>query len=478
MREVELDDTPAVPAGPPRRRHTRLLIAVGVAAVVALVGGQLVVDARERAATAGVAGLLDDLASPPHVLWADSAQGSPVWRGPLDDERLVELRIVDDGSQQLSARSATTGEPLWTSTLTDPSPALAAARATGARIFGDSACAVSPGGSGAPPEVVCLVTDGFMRLNPQLGVAAASQSITTTPTRTHVEVIDGEDGSIAAQWPVGGSALLLSGRGQVVVAGSTSSRLEVSAYSLDGDPRWTLGIPLAVPEPGSLRGRTTSLVRSGSDIAVETFGTRVVLDGHGRLVRDDVGRGSTDGGFAVRDHLLQLQDGAGSWATTTLVAADEPADVTVAGVPVRIGDVDDGSLPDIVLTAGAGLRAWDAGTGTPRWRADGVRPGHAAGVVLDGTVYVPTASGVVAVDGRSGRTLWESALSSPDLLATDGRLVLVASSATRTLAAYEMSTGRPRWSVPYPLDVRTIEQIGGRLYGERADQSLVALVSP
>ena len=249
---------------------------------------------------------------------------------------------------------------------------------------------------------MCLVSDGYTRTSPQLGVAAASQATTAPPTSTTVEVVDTADGSVTARWAVSGTAVLVPDPDLVVVAGSDSDQLYVAAYALStGEPRWTARVPLVVPPPGGVTGQTATLVRSGSDIGAESFGTRLLLDQRGTVVRDDLSTQSTDVSLVPRVGLLQLQNGADYRATTTVVTAEQRSDVTVPGMPVRIG-TDDGSLSDVVFTTGLGLQAWDARTGAPRWHADDIHPSYAEAIVLDGTLYVPSYAGVVAWTGSRG----------------------------------------------------------------------------
>src|SRR4051794_24411057 len=122
---------------------------------LALVGGQLVLSARDRAEVARVAAL-------PGVVPAVGPDVTELWKvdgrdaGLLSDGvdvagRLVGVRTDDRGAQSAVALDPRTGAVRWVTRLAEPDAVLAE---RGARASA-TGCAVVPD---APTQVACLVT--------------------------------------------------------------------------------------------------------------------------------------------------------------------------------------------------------------------------------------------------------------------------------------------------------------------------------
>ena len=207
--------------------------------------------------------------------------------------------------------------------------------------------------------------------------------------------------------------------------------------------------------------------------------TATVLSGSGTVLRA--------GQPGDADHLvdpvagrfaLLSSTGSGSLRTTLVQRGRDDVDLPGA---VLVPTVDDGSVPDLVLTSGGSLRGWDAVAGSARWKSDVVASGNA--VVLGGRVHVSTRSGVVALDGETGEVVWRGATTEdhvPGSIATDGRLLLVAErpvvgGAPSDLVAYAATDGRTVWRSGLPDGLRTSIPVGHLLLGWGDDGELAVL---
>ncbi|MBO3095150.1 outer membrane protein assembly factor BamB family protein [Cellulomonas dongxiuzhuiae] len=435
---VELDDDPGAPApespaGPARRRWGALVL---LAVVVVLVLAQLVADAREGARLAAlthVTGVLDPQPDPPRVAWRlhDDATGDVQVVG----SRLLEGRIAPDGAMSVAARDLTTGAVRWTAPLLDaPDPPLPA----GTVRYGLQCTA----GPTLPGRVVCLVHDATVAGTLE-GPPATSTSEPATSAR--VEVVDAASGEVVAD-----HAAVDDGNVAAAV-GVTDGALVLAAPLDDGTTVWALD-----PATGAQRWRVRAdtgfgggWLRWGAEVRVVPVGdTAVGVLGAGAVLLD-VADGST---LATAGTLATVtgarQDGTalvvGSEGYTRLVG---PAgEVRLEGAPVPV-DVDDGSVPGLALTTSGGLRAWDARTGEPRWRAD--VPGQVA-LVVGGCLHVYDAFHVTTLDARTGEVLWET--TAPELLGGDAAVTGVATDGSHLLVAGATPTTGPRLVAVDPAD--------------------------
>jgi hypothetical protein len=264
-----------------------------------------------------------------------------------------------------------------------------------------------------------------------------------------------------------------------VVAGEAGGGAEVGGFRLaTGDRLWTARFPSPAPAwPG---GSTVQLFDAGPVVAVTSSNVSGLVDHDGAVVRQDLVTYAGDLHPLPRtDGRLALQRGYDETATITIVdLTGDPHDVTIhGGAPVRVS-VDDGSLPDLVLTSDTDLHAWDASTGKQRWDAAALgQVGWA--VVLDGSVYVPTGAGVVAVDGTSGAVRWTVPPSTDwQDVRTDGRHLIVigsGSSGVESVSAYALDDGHEVWRTTELGGQTAVDVIGHRLYGVGGDGTLVAL---
>ncbi|MDM7854554.1 outer membrane protein assembly factor BamB family protein [Cellulomonas alba] len=440
MREVELieDDEPhttgtaAVPAAPLRAGRARLsrrwlLVPVaGLAVLVALQQGLASVERHREHRFDGLPGFVTPVHPPLRALWESDPNlqmdPRPVGRAVLAVESVdvLAVRLVD----------VTTGKTLWRTLLTNAG--------TIAR------CSPENHTSGATPtRVVCVVSD-----YPEGGGSVPGE----------VTVLDGATGDRVATWQVSGATSFDAADGLVVFASDEGKgRGEAHAHHLlDGTPAWT------TPIGGS---RDDSNPFGAVFIAA---GEVVVVDSTASLRRLNLLDGTE---LAPAQSLMSLQpELAGRAAHVTTVSAGGRATTTVIAGPGRDVDVagtdrslvaDDGSLPGVAFTQDENLAAYDARTGKLRWQA----PYPTLEVLVrDHVVYASFVTGVVALDGRTGRLLWRTDVGREvSQLLTDGVHVLVHVSggdgesegdsprpATGKVVALGPGDGKVEWSSALP----------------------------
>lgn len=471
---VELEEDPgARPGARAGRAHGRrwvALPAVLVAVLVAgLVVGQVVTDARERARVAAVADLpdvLDPLPRAPGVAWrldAD-ATGDVAVVGTA----LVEGRVADDGAVSVTARDVRTGDVRWTVPLLD-APSTPARPGTTRYGVG---CADGPG---LPGRVVCLAHDATAVRAPD---GDASTARGAPATGGSVVVVDTATGAEAVRFPA-------VDQGDVAAsAGVVGDVVVLAAPRDDGTSVWAVD-----PVTGRVRWRVHAdtgfgggWLRWGEEVRVVPVGDdAVAVLGAGAVVLD-VGDGATLATAGTLATVLGARhDGAalvvGSEGYTRLVGPD--ADVRLDGAPVRV-TLDDGSVPGLALTTAGGLRAWDAATGTPRWRADVTAR---TALVAGGCVHVHDGTGVTTLDARTGEVRWQvtaATLLGGDVvttLASDGTRLLVAgldaSGTHGLLAAVDPTDGGVLWRADLPRDVGPVDTVDGVLLGVTPQDTVV-----
>ena len=457
LQEVQLDDdpAPAVATGS-RRVPVRRIVAGLLVLVVALAATQWVLAARERAALA-------ELARVPGVL------------SPMDEELVVERRVparesgplfgvaggvldrADDGSQTYTWLGGTDGQGSWSTQLMGPSPQLA--ELDPASVAGGSECA-DDGVLGRAGGLPGLRRRGGRRV----GCPGA------VPARTsQVIVLSATDGSVLAQWPVdAGVSLAVLPDDLVALAYATPDGTTVTGFdALTGEQRWSQTDPWADGAAHSQNDLAVSLSRVGDVLASSPWGGPVrLLSADGDIVRDlPQGIGTRlDGKGWMGDGVggISYQTDTADGVRTTLVApdGDPAADVTVGGSLFHLA-LDDGSVPDLVLTVGDRLRAWDGSTGAARW-SDGTVIAASSALIMRGRVFVASSTGVVALDGATGDKLWTTPAgrgwSLGPTMFTDGRHLLVPvdtipTGGTSQLVAYDPASGREVFRADYPADV-------------------------
>ncbi|HEY5554287.1 MAG TPA: PQQ-binding-like beta-propeller repeat protein, partial [Cellulomonas sp.] len=196
------------------------------------------------------------------------------------------------------------------------------------------------------------------------------------------------------------------------------------------------------------------------------------LSADGHVVRDDLSDMSTGGGSWTTDPttgalIVQAQASDGKTRSTFVAADGNPAgDLTVDGQLVYAA-VDDGSVPGLMLTYDTSLHGWDAHTGAARWSHDAYLTTGA--LILRGRIYAATSQGVIALDGRTGESLWSGQGKDrfTGALFTDGRHIFTALDVgtTPVLVAYDPVSGEEAFRAQYPEGIGQMGEVDRRLMG-------------
>lgn len=479
MQQVELldgaaDDEPAEAAPAPRPRWRWWVGGAAAVAVLALAGTQWVVDAREDAAVARLAavpGVVPPLGDSLRVVRSVSqAEGEALWGSIDTGPATASLVVAPDGSQAFTAIDKASGETAWSTPLLGPDAERAEPASS---TWGGTCVAGAPTGE-VSTFAACLVTDGFLRIDDE------GQQHLEAATTTQVTVIGTGDGHVLVAWPVEADSQIAMLAGLLLVGHRDSDQIQVVAHDpLTGDERWRYREPLVEDPTADADAMTEhfwTFFAAGDVLAFGNGGALELLSPAGDKIRGDLRAGDGNGGFGTDPVtgglVMTVYGSSGDPETTTLLAADgDPARDRVLDGRLLVTPVDDGSLPGLVLTALGQLHAWDRETGRERWTAD-VEPGYSA-LVVRGRVYLSTATSLVALDGRTGKLVWETpaSLGLGGFLATDGRQVLVPSTSSSGIAdggrlvAYDFATGQEVRRIPYPTGVTDVQMYHGLLLG-------------
>ncbi|WP_426593178.1 PQQ-binding-like beta-propeller repeat protein [Cellulomonas sp. McL0617] len=466
MQDVELEDArPAVaPVAGPRRPRVRWwwFGAVAVVAAVALVGAQGVLDGRERAAAAryaAVPGVVAPVGPGVRVVWRPpDALAGLVLGGVVSDGELVGLEVADDGSQAVLALDQRTGHVTWSRSMfgPDPSRALSLDRPVAGR------CARA-----AEHEVACLVSNGFQHVD------RAGSPAVVPATITRVVVLDTRDGRVLADHaaPRATSMAVLPG----LVALSAPGQGVTGQDLLTGAELWRY-VPRSAGADLSEAAFTSAVqvFAAGDVVGVTNPGWSVaLLDASGNVVRTPIPAIAGYRYDATTGVLALLSTTQSGQVRSTLVRSGR-RDVDLAGNYLDVV-VDDGSVPDLALTSDSSVRGWDTSTGRVRWTTNETATGSA--LILRGRVYVPTMTGTVAFDGRTGAVVWRTTVTPghvPGSLSTDGSSILVADQPVAgqersELLAYGVDDGRLLWQAPLPAGIRSSTSVGRVLLGLTTD---------
>lgn len=455
----------------------RTVVAGALVVAAGLAGTQAVLDARERAAYArfaDVPGVVAPLSPDLGVLWRpDDGQLRVLWGAQLDaDGRGVGVRFDEAGVPSAVALDPRTGTQAWSSRVGGADPVVA-----GSPYAPRVPCHVSD-----EPLLVCLVGSGYVAAPPPEDEPVEGYDPTPVPSRVELVVLDASDGEVVRRAPEEvGTGLHVLGDLVVTARVQADASIEVRAHDArSGDEAWTHTTP-----PGTA---TTSDTEVGGDGApfLTPVGEAVLVhagDGGVRIAPDgtpeatylpDADGDVTGALTAARGHVLRH---AYRGDAPEVLADDGTGTAMPAGFPLRLS-VDDGSDPDLLLLpsrSGSGVDAWDARTSRLRWSRPDVRVDDT--VLLDGTLYVASGLGAVALDPADGTTRWTSetppaasllSASSTATLLTDGRVLAVVGqrvSGPPVMQAFALSDGRLAWTAELPGDVQKVLVAGRAVLG-------------
>ncbi|WP_029290747.1 PQQ-binding-like beta-propeller repeat protein [Cellulomonas sp. HZM] len=453
-REVALDETSAPP--PPQRpgwlrRHgVAMAVAVVALAVAALVlqGRTDAAERRRVAALADVPGVLAPVGDDLRARWRTGvAAGAHVLGTPVDGV-LVQGTDDDDG-YVLQGRDTSTGRLLWTTPVEAP---LAQHLLTWCVPVGAvAACQAVPD---APVDAVAVARRALWTVDPRTGAVLVERSL-----RSDAQV------------------LALPGRLVVAEGGPGRTWTVRSLDPRTGDARWTY----RTPQPGSPDATAPQVLDAGDGRTLFAYdGSGLVLDTRG-VPGPSVQVTDVTWWSALRAGAVTARSYGPRGDLQGRILLRDGRVVRSGDEPLRIA-VDDGSVPDELFTddAAAGeLVARSATDGTELWRA---RVAPTANLLLDGRLYVGTASAVVALDARTGDELWRRPVAGGvDEVSSDGR-VLVVLHGTARADAFALAGGAPRWSTDLAAaaevatgDVARTMFAAGRIFVRTHDDVAIAL---
>ncbi|GEL95884.1 outer membrane protein assembly factor BamB family protein [Cellulomonas composti] len=421
------------PVESPRwRRRARWVAAfVAVAAVLALVVGQSVLDRREqarRSAIAALPGTLQPLGPRLGERWRTTSDEWLVGEGPIGGVAVTVqgdnpyLVVGETGVVQhvVVGHDPATGAVLWRR----PYPA----------VSGTQAPWISCADTLDAVHVVCEESTGE-RWDPD-----------------GVRVIDARDGTVVRTFGAGSGRSWTTSPAGLLLTTQRSSRAAPSVVLVDvatGDTRWRRSLESG---PGSGADATSGWVSTqavGDLVLASTYSKLWLLDATGTVVRQltpsapgwavPVRSGVVMWAFAERrgdkdaSGLLLLPDG-------TVRDADEyPATIVV----------DDGSAPEVLLLTDSGgtggAVARDLATGNELWTSPDV---ITSAMVLDGLFVSASSTRVTARDARTGEERWSVDTDVYPRLSTDGDHVVAVTAAN--VLALDPVDGTTLWRTAVP----------------------------
>jgi hypothetical protein len=449
--------------GSARRRRARRWWLLATVLVVVLVVTSIVQDRRDQARLvrlAAVPGVLAPVGGPVHGLWTTPVATTAAIMDVHDvGGVLVGGWTSPDGGSAARGVDARTGTEVW-------SVPLAAA---GVPSWG---CVTTQGPvTGQDRAVlVCEVVDASV--TEMLGTTNSTHA-----TAVHVVVLDPRTGTVLRRLPADVQGSFATIGADVVRATTTDNGVDVTRL----DPRtgrtaWTAHLTADSRYAGTVR--PVWVQGLGGGLLVQADAQAWELDPTGGVVR--VGTAPppagvweffrTAGGDMVRFGFPSPQT---SGDLTYTVLATGATFTPPAARPPSYG-VDDGSAPNVLLSLGPTMTAWDLRTGQQRWRGEG---SITTALILDGTVYSVGAGIVHAQDAQTGHALWsvDTKTRGANDLATDGRTLLVLTgndTATSTLRSLDLTDGHEQWQTQLPVAAQSLQVITGRLFASTLDGTL------
>jgi len=427
MTEVDLQDggaaTDPAPDRPSVLRRYRWW-ALGL--VVALVATAVVVQQRGDARAAD---RLAVLAQVPGVLAPLDAHVAARWTLPADQASVVYGRpvagVLLGGSSgadgfHLQGVDAASGRLLWRTPVDVPNDETLWSWCRPVTSSSGTPLAVCTAGPDAPAALIALSSRTVWTVDPTTGTVLTSRRVR------------------------GNSTILVTDDQLLMTSGTVDGDWDVTSVDpSDGGARWSYRLPRGQRGTGQVQPQ---LLDAGSGrVLASMAGQASVLDRSGRALTTL----STDPGTWWVALRSGAQIGRGSSAGTgprSVLLLPDLTTVAVSEQPVAV-TIDDGSAPDVLLTRsedGSALVARSVTTGGALWRAAlEVR----STIVVQGSVYVGTSTGIVALDAGTGAVRWTRDLDRPvETLSTDGDDLVTVVPPT-SLAAYSRLDGAPAWDV-------------------------------
>jgi outer membrane protein assembly factor BamB len=454
---------------PSRWARRRWWLASGALALaLVLVVPSVVSGARERshlAALAGIPGLIAPVDGPVGELWSTGDLGltGGYVNGPTDMHVVggVLVSTFWSAADGLAIRGVDvgTGHDVWSSTLAGPQS-------------GGGQCAFAEGPVDGPRQAVwaCVVVDEATEV-PIKDVGAWRR-----PTKVHLSALDPRTGRVLGQYPVEATDVISGFGTDIVVASMGDQGIDVRRL----DPRTGSTVWVSHhPSPSRTGGAPLSFEAAGDDLLAKSGTQGWVLSASGE-VRDQWDGLSPDSDWDWRrtpgGHVLRTTYVSSNAVTVTDLAGGTTITTTEAGAVPPV--LDDGSAPDLLITGGPDLTAWDLGTGDQRWQTDGAVSSF---IVLEGVVYSVGDGHVRAQDAATGTVRWtvQSAAPSGGSLATDGRSLLVLGLDTggsgSTLRALDLADGGKAWQSHVTPASGHLLGVATHLFVWSDDGSIVAL---
>ncbi|WP_454048748.1 outer membrane protein assembly factor BamB family protein [Cellulomonas sp. Marseille-Q8402] len=500
MQEVELvasegagpDPGPAPSGSEPtdhaarRRRRRRAVLRwwpLGVLAVAAAVGTQLLLDARDRARVAAArqeAGVVGYDVGPDLTTERTDPADLPSAGVRVDELRVVGVDAVSGEPRAVHAVDATSGAEVWRTEVEDAAYAAEIASIESPRCTADDAPGVG---------VVCFVQD-----SPATDVGDGGWTV-DPPVRSRLLTFDPRTGAVIGERALAPRAAALVVGDDLVLGEVLEDAVRVSAEdAATGSPRWSTDLPVDARALAGIPDMSPYLEVTEAHVVVHLTEQAWAVDR-----ADGVLETTGSQVWVGRDERLITTDPDD--ALTRLRGTDGSGDVLALGVPVDLA-VDDGSVPalDLLTDVQNGdrrLHAVDPRTGEVVWEHALVGPAEGSFILLDDVLYGADGAAVWALDARDGTQVWRT-VRDPEAgdvagsgsagtwfsPVTDGRQLLlveqdgvtggIVEGAPSVLSAWSMASGAHRWTSPLPAEAGLGVWVwDGALYGGWPDRVLV-----
>jgi outer membrane protein assembly factor BamB len=465
-----------------RRRRRRAVLRwwpLGLLAVAAVVGSEVVLDARERAR---VAAAREHPGVVAYDVGADlrAHRSDPAALPSLDvvvgDLRVEPVEVVPGTPRAVRGVDVGSGDEVWRAELED------AARAAELGSLDPPGCWAA----GSPAEqAVCFVQD-----TPTTEVEGGGYEL-APPLRARLVRIDPRTGALTEDRELAPRSSVTATGDELVVAEVVGDGVRVAVEdAVSGEPRWSTDLPVDARALAGVADHSPGLQVTERHVLVHVSQQAWAVDrADGRV---EVAGGQLWVGRGERLVSHGFDDGM-----TRLRGVDGSGEALAVGAPVWF-DVDDGSVPgwDVLADTDGGnrrLRAVDARTGEQIWEHTLVGPSEGSLILLDDVLYGADGAAVWALDARDGTSIWRTprdpeagdvagdasagAWSAP---VTDGRQLLLVEpeapgdGSRAVLRAWSLASGALLWTAPLPEEAGGHAGVwDGALYGIWPDRVLL-----